>query len=155
MDIQRLSDEFSSLIESEPSLLSGQVEPSLRLWKNLSRWLDMVLLHTCMFIPSITENNANNIALAHPLSIWLFKFADTIDEMCEIGMQITSHFENIPITLIRLPHLTARFRKFLLPIMNDFHAKSVEEMKEVMPDYLKLGGRGGGNLAEISSSEKK
>lgn len=138
MDIQRISDEFSSLIESEPSLISGKIEPSLRLWKNISRWLDIVLLHTCDFIHMITEKNAYNLALAHPLSIWLYKFADPIDQICRLGMQMTKEFENIPITLIRLPQLTARYRKFLLPVMNDFHIKSIEEMKEIMPDYLKL-----------------
>jgi hypothetical protein len=140
MDIQRISDEFSSLVESEPSLLSGKVEPSLRLWKNISRWLDIVLFHTCTFIPSITEKNAYNLALAHPLSIWLFKYADIIDEMCTIGMQMTKEFENIPITLIRLPQLTARYRKFLLPIVEKFNEDSIEEMKEAMPEYLELRG---------------
>lgn len=139
MDIQRLSDELSFLIESEPSLTSGaQIESTDRLCNKILKWLNMVLLHTCAFIPNITEKNAPNVALGHPLSIWLFEYADTIDKLCILGMQMTKEFEDIPIPLIRLPQLTARYRKFLLPIVEKFNKDSIEEMKEAMPEYLKL-----------------
>lgn len=139
MDIQRLSDELSSLIESEPSLTSGeQIDLTVGLCKKILRWLNIVLYHTCTFIPNITENNAPNLALGHPLSIWLFEYADTIDKLCILGMQMTKYVEDIPIPLIRLPQLTARYRKFLLPIVEKFNKDSIEEMKEAMPEYLKL-----------------
>lgn len=117
MDVQNLTDELNKVETPEQAL----------------RWLNIVLYTLCDFIPVINEDNAYNMALGHPYSMWLYEHNQTIEKWCK---SIPKNGENIPLALIRLPPLIIRFRKFLLPHIEEFNDKTVLQIKELWPNYF-------------------
>ncbi len=101
------------------------------IWKGVSRWLDLVLYSTSAFCPHITEENAVQIAMAHPLALFLFKHAETIDATCRIALKLTGvlKYKEAPMSIIRLLSLTVRFRMFIVPKMIELHKESLEDLK--------------------------
>lgn len=95
-----------------------------------SKWLNIVLYSICDFIPVITEANAYNIALGHPLSMWLYQNHEKIENICK------SEPPECRLALIRLPPLIYRFRKFLKPHIEEFNDKTILEVQELWPGYL-------------------
>lgn len=144
MDFQTLTNNLNQLFSDEPTLFEMVQSEKLieskdpKLWKRISQFLDNVMYFACDFIPLITEKNAKNLALAHPMSYWLYRYTLILEGLCEIGMQLTKEEENIPVSLIRIPSLTIRFKKFLLPEIVEFNKKMTEELKEACPEYMKL-----------------
>ena len=154
MDLIKLSDAFSASLESSEELrqlfktvhidkLTESKVPLLEpyiAYKALFRWIDLVLYTTCAFLPHMNENNAHNIALGHPIALWLFKYHETIDSCCVVGMILARlvKLEKVPIQVIRLKELTERFKKFILPKMVEYHDASVEEVKQFAPELLNL-----------------
>lgn len=110
-------------------------------WGYLSTWLRLVLYNTSIFLANITPETAHNMALGHPIAIWLFEYVDILDASCSIGMALWKRLNSNDETLlpcpalIRLPQLTIRFRTILLPVINGFHKDSWEQMKEIRKDY--------------------
>lgn len=153
MDLIKLSDAFSSALESSEELrhlfksvhvdksteCGKLLEPYIA-YKALFRWIDLVLYTTCAFLPHMNEDNAHNIALGHPIALWLFKYYETIDSSCTTGMILARlvKLEKVPIQLIRLKELTERFKKFILPKMVEYHDASVEEVKQFAPELMEL-----------------
>jgi hypothetical protein len=117
---------------------ADNIEDHGLIWKHLSTWLDLVLYETCTFIPLITEDRAHNLALGHPLSLWLLRFAGVVDAACQVGMIIVRvREEDLPQSLIRLPILTTRFNTILLPKLQEFTRETVKQLWEIKPEYMR------------------
>jgi hypothetical protein len=110
-------------------------------WEVLATFLDTVLYETCTFIPLITEDRAHNIALGHPLSLWLHKHVRTLSAACRVGMILMSRIEipaeKLPQCLIRLPNLIMRFNLLLLPRIEELHVESLKHLDKEYLDLLK------------------
>jgi len=109
-------------------------------WGHVSRWLRRVLYETSIFLPNITEETAHNMALGHPIAIWLTEYVDILDATCSVGMvawkSFNSDMSSLPPALIRLPQLVIRFRTILLPVIRGFHKESLKELKELRSEYV-------------------
>ncbi len=110
-------------------------------WKAVDRWLDLILYSTSAFCPHITDDNANQIAMAHPLALFLFKHVETIDATCRVAMKLTSvlKYKEPPMSIIRLTSLTIRYRLFISAKMIELHKESLDDLKESR-EFLALFG---------------
>lgn len=115
--------------------LDLSVETRRQVWQLLNPWLNRVLYQTSAFIPHINEENAHNLALGHPISLWLYENVDLLDAACSVGMMVS---QGTCASLIRLPQLIIRYRMILAPVLAGFHQKSTEELKELRPLYFDL-----------------
>lgn len=111
-------------------------------WAGLSSWLRSVLYQTSIFLANIVPETAHNMALGHPIAIWLYEYVDVLDAACSVGMAIwrklmSKSAKLPPPALIRLPQLVIRFRTILLPVINGFHEESWKEMGELRSEYAK------------------
>lgn len=107
-------------------------------WQRVNLWLQSILDKTSPFIPQITPESAHNIALGHPIAVWLYEYADILDACCAVASVCwrSTGQEKTPLVLLRLPELSIRFRTLVLPIMNGFCKKSEEELSEIRPEYM-------------------
>lgn len=104
------------------------------------QWLRSVLYQTCMFIPNISEDTAHNVALGHPIAVWLYEYVDLLEASCAVAMacwqSLNAKDDTVPPpALIRLPQLTIKFRVILLPVVNLFLKDSWKGLKEVRSKY--------------------
>jgi hypothetical protein len=115
-------------------------EPPQDSYRALMRWLNLVLYTLCNYVPN--EQNAHNVALAHPISMWLFKECKTVEACCHVCMYLARIVgkHEVPMECIRLPEVTERFKVFILPKMVEYHARSLEELKEIAKEYTELFG---------------
>lgn len=146
MDVSERPDWSVYFLDTEKTWTLSEIFNDLKLnldtrrsvWKSLLPWLNRVLYQTSAFLPHITEEAAYNLALGHPVSLWLFENADLLDAACSIGMFVYGGKLELCAPLIRLPQLVIRFRMILAPVINGFHTKSIEELKELRPLYFDL-----------------
>ena len=110
-------------------------------YRAVFRWLDLVLYTTCDYLPCLNEKNAHNAAIAHPVSVWLYKEHQSVEACCYIGMYLTRLVskKDLPVVLVKLPELVERFRAFILPKMVEFHTSAADQLKQLHPDYMALG----------------
>ncbi len=110
-------------------------------YRALFRWLDLVLYTTCDYLPYLNEKSAHNVAIAHPVSMWLLKEHHSVEACCYIGMFLTRLVgkKDLPVVLVKLPELVYRFRTFVLPKMVEFHTSAADELKQLNPEYMELG----------------
>ena len=106
--------------------------------------LRSIMYATSAMIPNINEETAWNLALGHPVALWLFDYADHIDVLCSVAMVLNGFIEQdpcierIPQCLIRLPNALIRCREVLFVHINAVHVKSAEACrKEYLGLYLK------------------
>ncbi len=104
------------------------------------RWLELVLYTTCEYIPFLNEKSAQNLAIGHPVSIWLFKEHRTVEACYYIGMFLVRKLEKkeLPVALVKLPELVERFRVYVLPRMVEFHTSAIDQLKKVNSEYMEL-----------------
>lgn len=122
-------------------LSSIQMEaPAIEAYNVLFRWLNLVLYSTCHILPHLNEQNAHNVSLGSPFALWLHKEYRAIEICCSVGMILSKMVgaKEVPVALIRLPELTERFKKFILPKMTELHQQSLDELNEIAKEYMDL-----------------
>lgn len=128
--------DFYSICSTELNLPR---EDLIKAWSLLKSWLEHVMYVTCHFTPNITEENAHNMALGHPISLWLAEYVDLLDACLAVGMvcwRATGGGEQFPTVLLRLPILTIRYRMILAPVVNGFNKSTVDTLKEERSKYM-------------------
>jgi hypothetical protein len=136
---ESLRDLLTLQKQTPPASPNPEITNVVEDWEVLATFLDTVLYETCTFMSTIEEKYARNIALYHPLSLWLHKHVRTLSAACRVGMILMSHIdipaEKLPQCLIRLPNLIMRFNLLLLPHIEEHH---VESLKHLDKEYLDL-----------------
>jgi hypothetical protein len=125
---------LSTLTEHDPQIVAQTKHVVLD-------WLQRTMYSTAPFVPHIIEENARNLALGHPIALWLFDHAQDVDLLCTVGMILmrpqgnAGKKESLPSCLVRLPIMTQRARSILFPELQKVHNETIEILPE---SYIQL-----------------
>lgn len=144
-DLETLTMGLGNLYELVPDLrrFEGKLwtlEEAQYMYPRVDAWLLAVLMSTCSYTPYMVPDKSINLALGHPLSVWLYRYVDTIDMLCSIQLRLAKQLgrKELDQTLIRLPQMTDRFNAVIRPVLDKFHKEAWEEVKRELPEYAVL-----------------
>jgi len=141
--------EFFEMDKTPPlnEMLTSMLGSTMEAQQNASlliTWLQRVTYTTCACVAQIREDSIMTLAVGHPVMLWLKDFADNLHACCDVGMVLCKFIHptpddiqsnDIPECLIRLPVQVDHFTRSVLPQMNAFRQKALENSNG---DYLAL-----------------